>query len=1033
MSSRQRSDDRGFVNKKYGRGRTTRNFTPNQYQVYQKDQDSQNFFGSNHFGRVNQSDYLPNGSQNSMDKNLQNNLVNYQVDQSFHIWSDNDDLYRDFPTNETSGFDSNAIPIEDEPFMSDEFVTLDWYNSDLNLEVDRNNFCSGKPISNEGFGYMWAGARANYGATRGKVCYEVIINSNNDVSHLNEVSPHILRCGWSIDESSLQLGEEGFSYAYDGTAKAIVSNKFEDYGKPFGFGDVIGCYLDLDCDPVNIGYTLNGEFLGIAFSIQQSQLSGRALFPHICSKNQEFTVNFGQLTDPLMAIIPQYIHIGQLEMCDGLFHGSRAPKTRQDCEMIMLIGLPGSGKTFFAEDYKINNSDKRYNILGISSILDKMSCMGMPRKLIQGVRWDNTIRSAVDCLRAITTIAATRRRNYIFDQANVSPKVRERKIQPFNGFQRKAFVVLPTDDIYMQRIAKCEMKEGKEIPKDAVFTMKANFVLPEAIETMFDEVVYTELGPREAARLVESYNNEAWRAGYKMSRSIEHFVDESLKYRNMMGINGPIGKIINDVFFNEPGPYVSARPDGFIDSRRSFDGNDPQKLNYSHGPSFTNSTFYPTENEKRDSLPPPVRHDQQFKTTNPDSFMSRNNNYSGIRSGKNYTPSNTITSKSHSNNSRRYSPNHNNDEDSDIEIIKETNFINQPFRDRSNSPNARNFGSARRSRSRSQDGRPNNNRDNFYGHRRNDEFGMNNNDFGARNDRRTYNQGNSTRGTFNTPVEPDYKSNNKDNTSNYQYVRGSNGNNFTRFNNSNNIRDPNKKGANSSKFTGSVGYFTKPSNTEQNNPISYNSGNFNDGYNNGGPAFGNNSQGSFNNNTGNGKYRKEGYPNDGYNTDSRDCSGMKDVKFVSSNHSNATINKRFTEYSDSGSNQTNTSIVNKPPNSTNSYNASFVDRSKSDKRPPSFTIPSVVPYPKGKQSAVPPAPHIRPLSEVKVPTPPIIRSLPYEGSASYESAPPIVLNFKHQDGPTPPPVPPPSGQYSGYRKNSNMENRSYPNISYPKY
>ena len=52
-------------------------------------------------------------------------------------------------------------------------TTLIIDNSDLNLSITETDFCSVTAMSREGFGYMWAGARATHGATRGRVCYEV--------------------------------------------------------------------------------------------------------------------------------------------------------------------------------------------------------------------------------------------------------------------------------------------------------------------------------------------------------------------------------------------------------------------------------------------------------------------------------------------------------------------------------------------------------------------------------------------------------------------------------------------------------------------------------------------------------------------------------------------------------------------------------------------------------------------------------------------------------------------------------------------
>ena len=116
--------------------------------------------------------------------------------------------------------------------------------SDLNLELEEEEFCSAKAKSEKGFGYMWAGVKATYGTTNGRVCYEVRIDSNNDATHLeNETCPNVLRCGWSVASATMQLGEEPFSWGYGGTGMKSLNCKFAKYGQQFGVGDVIGCFL----------------------------------------------------------------------------------------------------------------------------------------------------------------------------------------------------------------------------------------------------------------------------------------------------------------------------------------------------------------------------------------------------------------------------------------------------------------------------------------------------------------------------------------------------------------------------------------------------------------------------------------------------------------------------------------------------------------------------------------------------------------------------------------------------------------------
>lgn len=81
-------------------------------------------------------------------------------------------------------------------------------NADLNLRIAEDGLMA-NPITVEGFAFMWAGARANYGVTKGKVCYEVKVAEELKVNHLpdEETNRHVVRLGYSLDSCSTQLGK----------------------------------------------------------------------------------------------------------------------------------------------------------------------------------------------------------------------------------------------------------------------------------------------------------------------------------------------------------------------------------------------------------------------------------------------------------------------------------------------------------------------------------------------------------------------------------------------------------------------------------------------------------------------------------------------------------------------------------------------------------------------------------------------------------------------------------------------------------
>lgn len=405
-------------------------------------------------------------------------------------------------------------PAEDEEEdFDDTLVAVDTYNCDLHFKVARDRY-SGYPLTIEGFAYLWSGARATYGARQGRVCYEMKVNEEISVKHLpaTEPDPHVVRVGWSLDSCSTQLGEEPFSYGYGGTGKKSTNCKFENYGETFAENDVIACLVDFECgEEVEMSFMKNGKWLGVAYRVRKEALGGRALFPHVLVKNCAIEFNFGQRDATYFAVPPGFTFIQHLPVAERV-RGTLGPKSKAECEILMMVGLPAAGKTTWAVKHAAANPSKKYNILGTNAIMDKMRVMGLRRQRNYAGRWDVLIQQATQCLNRLIQIAARKKRNYILDQTNVYGSAQRRKMRPFEGFQRKAIVICPTDEDLRDRTIKRTDEEGKDVPDHAVLEMKANFTLPEAGDFL-DAVLFVELQRDEAAELVRQYNEEGRKAG----------------------------------------------------------------------------------------------------------------------------------------------------------------------------------------------------------------------------------------------------------------------------------------------------------------------------------------------------------------------------------------------------------------------------------------------------------------------------------------------------------------------------------------
>ncbi|KAJ7382761.1 hypothetical protein OS493_033047 [Desmophyllum pertusum] len=399
--------------------------------------------------------------------------------------------------------EASVEPEEEEIQLDDSLVVLDKYICDLHLKVAPDGL-SGKPLEDEGFSYLLAGAKATWGVTKGKVCFECKVTSFVSVELPEAEDPkNVVRIGWSTDAASLQLGEDKISYGYDSSGKKALDSEFTDYGQTFGADDVIGCYLDLESDPKTISFSKNGEDLEVAFELTED-LEEKALHPHILVKNAEFSVNFGSQEEPWFPAKEGYTFMQSVGE-ESLVHGTRGPTTKKECEVIMMVGLPGSGKTTWVSTKVSENADKKYNVLGTNSIMEKMKILGVARKRDVG-GYSKLMDKAAKCLHRLFELAPSKKRNYILDQTNVYLSAQKKKIRPFEGFSRKAIVCIPSQEELKKR-TEDRKKEGIELPENAVSDMKMSFTLPKVGE-FFEEVVYADEPESNSKSIVDEYIKE---------------------------------------------------------------------------------------------------------------------------------------------------------------------------------------------------------------------------------------------------------------------------------------------------------------------------------------------------------------------------------------------------------------------------------------------------------------------------------------------------------------------------------------------
>lgn len=443
--------------------------------------------------------------------------------------------------------------LEDEPLIEDEVHCLDWYDSDLSLKIDKNNMMTGVPLIMDGWEYVWSGARSSRGFVTGKVWYEVKIIEGKINNSLNEI-----RVGWSTNDTELLLGRVSTSFGYCSKAgKKRCNNQFLDYGEPMNKGDVIGAFLDMNSSIVSMAFTLNGKPQGEAFSVPKELLKEKGLFPHISTKNFTYEVNFGKnIVSKVISEKPNHYSIEASDSakdhwfsplegyCSAAYEESIPNRSRivkrQQCETIMMIGLPGCGKTSWAENWMKKYPEKRYNSIGLHTLMDRMEVDGEPiMKMIPGNKWNRLVTNLSECLNKWIKLAAQRRRNFIFDQVNISPvshsKGSGNRIVSFLDMYLRAVVIVPSDTEYKSRLESqkkvAEQSKDRYISSEAqIMRMKSIFTLPsDGDDSPFNEITFVELNRDEAAKLIEEYNKDAKEKGYdkKFSRPRNNFRNRS--------------------------------------------------------------------------------------------------------------------------------------------------------------------------------------------------------------------------------------------------------------------------------------------------------------------------------------------------------------------------------------------------------------------------------------------------------------------------------------------------------------------------
>ena len=155
-------------------------------------------------------------------------------------------------------------------------------------------------------------------------------------------------------------------------------------------------------------------------------------------------------------------------------------------EMIMLCGIPTSGKSTYVEKLKKLDYWKDAVVLSTDNYIEKQAQrLGLTYNQI----FDDVIKDATRELELELSMAKDKGKNIIWDQTNLSVKTRKKKLSKLPSIYARGVVYFTIS--LEEALERNEHREGKFIPKSILHRMYHQFEIP-TLEEGFDYVEKVE-------------------------------------------------------------------------------------------------------------------------------------------------------------------------------------------------------------------------------------------------------------------------------------------------------------------------------------------------------------------------------------------------------------------------------------------------------------------------------------------------------------------------------------------------------------
>ncbi|KAL6761675.1 hypothetical protein V8C86DRAFT_2530235 [Haematococcus lacustris] len=447
--------------------------------------------------------------------------------------------------------------------------------SDASLNLDVSTDASEvSTLSNDGFGYCFGGVRSTFGVIGGRWCFSIctlehqainvqdtqhlrssaivrvgVSTLGTDVARLGEVklrsdAPEVVSCGWNSSGSIVsgsQFSPPPLNCREEERRLAACIGLGERW-RAAEICRMVTIFIDLHGDAGGAVYAAKANRPPFLLTRLPSKPSGSkdALFPHLLLRNARVRLDLTSPPAGCHQTFGLFEPGGQYQAIMG------ALKTRScacvapwllgpppACELVMMVGLPGSGKTTWAEAHAASHPNKRFLLLSPEAVLDSMRVLSLRKARLfaqdqasrnpsaplghpypatpqeqqqqqqqgEGSGAAGVVSAAVDLQAALTDFdplapyaqlamsvyevwlkrAVARRRNCILDQTHVSRSKRVALLAPFKsaGFRLVASLAVPPMNwLALWQQQSLSEGRGRYVPDSVMAALMASFQLP---------------------------------------------------------------------------------------------------------------------------------------------------------------------------------------------------------------------------------------------------------------------------------------------------------------------------------------------------------------------------------------------------------------------------------------------------------------------------------------------------------------------------------------------------------------------------